>query len=92
MADNDVVLTVTDNNVGAAVTINHTCLLEEANKAYLSLVSTFNDKVINGSYLLDESNDTSRIYRGLLLGWTCENGATVKELLTGRLQHDVGYS
>ena len=69
-----------------------TFLLEEANNAYLTLVSTFNDEVMNASNLLDESNETSRIYRGLLLGWTCDDGATVKELLTGRLQHDVGYS
>ena len=67
--------------------------MEQANKAYLSLVSIFNDNVLNASNLLDESNDTSRIYRGLLLGWTDDNGgAIVEELLTGRLQHDVGYS
>ena len=68
MTDNDVGLTVSDNNVGAAISINHTCLLEEANNAYLSLVSTFNDKVINASCLLDKTNETSRIYCGLLDG------------------------
>ena len=67
-------------------------LMEEANKAYWSVVDTFKDGILNASNLLDESDETGRRYRGLLLGWSCEDGASVNELLTGRLQHDIGYS
>ena len=67
--------------------------MEKANTAYMLVVNAFNAGVHNtASLLLCKHNETSHKYRGLLLGRLWDEGATVEELLTGRLQHDVGFS
>ena len=65
---------------------------EMANNAYSSIIKTFQDGVQTMSQLLSETDVTGRNYRGLLLGRSWGNGATVDEFITARLQHDVGYS
>ena len=69
----------------------HTSMMEEANRAYASLVNTFNGSLDDSSMLLSESGEISQRYRGLLLGRSSEDGASVEELLTARLQHDVNF-
>ena len=67
-------------------------LMEEANRAYRSVVNTFQAGALDTTKLLSATNERSRNYRGLLLGWPWEKGASVEELITARLQHEVGYS
>ena len=67
-------------------------MMQEANRVYLSVVNTFTTGATDLSMLLNETDPMSRRYRGLLLGWLGTEGASVQDLVTGRLQHDVGYS
>ena len=80
------------NPIGVIGTNNCETHREMANNAYSSIIKSFQDGVQAMSLLLSETDVTGRNYRGLLLGRSWENGATVDEFITARLQHDVGYS
>ena len=66
-------------------------MMAEAEAAYAAVVKTFNAGEEESSLLLCDSDENNRRYRGLLLGRCWADGATVEELVTARLQHDVAY-
>ena len=62
-----------------------------ANNAYENLLKCFGQGH-EAATLLFSTDETSSNVRGFLLGRPWGEGATVHDLITCRLQHDVGYS
>ena len=65
--------------------------IEMANRAYENLVKCFSQEVDAASQLFS-SDETSSKLRGVLLGRSWGETASVNDLITCRLQHDIGYS
>ena len=62
-----------------------------ANRAYENVVKCF-CKGDDAASLLFSNDETSSQLRGVLLGRSRREKATVNDLIIGRLQHDIGYS
>lgn len=65
--------------------------IEMANKAYENLVKCFSQEVDAASQLFSNDDTASRL-RGVLLGRSWGETASVNDLIMGRLQHDIGYT